>query len=243
MLNSFRELLAGLSSSNAALIGTWVAALLTLAVFSYLVGDNPIFRLAEHLFIGVSAGYASALTWNAILWPRLQLLLRDPASYWQYGIFFVLGLMLLSCGSRSLGFLGNLPLGLLFGTGAALALGGALAGTLVPQLYASVLSVSPADYGGGSIGLALAIDALLLIVGTIAVLVAFHFTVPRAGRLGSLWKKALEAVGGLGRALIMVTFGAVFAGAALTFFTVLMSRIEFLVSVASSALRNVGLGL
>ena len=35
----------------------WVTALLTLAVFSFLWRENPVFRFAEHLLVGVSAGY------------------------------------------------------------------------------------------------------------------------------------------------------------------------------------------
>ena len=52
--------LQALSSDGAHLVGTWVAALLTLAVLSYIVGYNSVFRLAEHLFVGIAAGYAAA---------------------------------------------------------------------------------------------------------------------------------------------------------------------------------------
>ncbi|MBI4732607.1 MAG: hypothetical protein HY781_10900 [Chloroflexi bacterium] len=47
--------------------------LLTLMVLSYLIGDNPAFRVAIYLFIGVSAGYAAAVAWNQVLMPRLFL--------------------------------------------------------------------------------------------------------------------------------------------------------------------------
>ena len=53
------------------LIGPIVAALLTIMVLSYLIGDNPFFRLATHLFIGVAAGYAGALAARSVLWPGL----------------------------------------------------------------------------------------------------------------------------------------------------------------------------
>ena len=36
--------------------GIWVGALLTLFVFSFLYKDNPFYKFAEHLFVGVSAG-------------------------------------------------------------------------------------------------------------------------------------------------------------------------------------------
>jgi hypothetical protein len=39
-------------------IWVWIAALLTMMVYSYLLGDNPLYRLAEHVFIGSSVAYA-----------------------------------------------------------------------------------------------------------------------------------------------------------------------------------------
>ena len=42
----------------------WLMAFFTLAIFSFLYRDNPIYRFAEHLFAGLSAGYYVALyTW------------------------------------------------------------------------------------------------------------------------------------------------------------------------------------
>ena len=38
-------------------VGIWVGALLTLCIFSFLYKDNPLYKLADHLFVGVSAGY------------------------------------------------------------------------------------------------------------------------------------------------------------------------------------------
>lgn len=46
---------------NGNLIGWVVAAALTLMVFSYLLGNNPLYRLAQHLFVGVSIGYVTLL--------------------------------------------------------------------------------------------------------------------------------------------------------------------------------------
>lgn len=236
--------LAGLTAmlppDLARTAGIWVAALLTLAVLSYILGDNPLFRVAQYLFVGVAAGYAASLAWTGVLWPRLQLLLLDPAMYWHYGVFFVLGLLLLARGSRYVATLASLPLGVLFGTGAALALGGTLTGSLVPQVRATIVSVSPADYGEGLIGWAYAADAVLLIVGTISVLAAFHFSAGGRGFVGAVWRRALVLFGGLGRALMMVTFGALLAGALLSFFSVLNSRLAFLLNDWLGATLNVG---
>lgn len=60
--------------SWADTIGLWCGALLTLAIFSFLFGDNPLYRLAEAIFVGVSAAYAMiAGFWEGIV----QLLLAN----------------------------------------------------------------------------------------------------------------------------------------------------------------------
>ncbi|MBC7237320.1 MAG: hypothetical protein H5T69_15875 [Chloroflexi bacterium] len=227
-MNTLSQIIALLPAGTAELVGTWVAALLTLAILSYVFGENPFFRFAEYLFVGIAAGYAGALAWNHVLWPRLHLLLDDPYTYWHYGIFFVLGLLLLARGVESLSSLGNLPLAVLFGTGAALAAGGALAGSLIPQMGATVRSISPTTYGGGLLGWAYAIDAFLLILGTIATLATFHYAARGRGPLNALGEWAIRTLGRVGQKFIMIAFGALFAGALLTFFAVLRSRIEFL---------------
>ncbi len=52
-------------------ISGFIGLILTLLVFSYLIGDNPLFRFAIYLFIGVSSGYAAFAAWQYVLWPRL----------------------------------------------------------------------------------------------------------------------------------------------------------------------------
>ena len=229
MLETLSDLIAKLPPGTAETAGTWIAALLTLAVLSYVLGNNPAFRLAEYLFVGIAAGYAAAMAWNHTIWPRVQLLVDDPGSYWYYGVFFVLGLLLLLRGFKSVSVLGNLPLGVLFGTGAALALGGALTGSLVPQMRASVVSLIPPEPSQDAVRWAYIIDAVLLVLGTVAVLSAFHFTAQGRGRLASLGHGLLGFLGGTGRKLIMIAFGALLAGAILSFFVVLESRLDFLI--------------
>ena len=52
----------------SGLIGVWCIVLLTLSIFSYLYGDNPFYKAAEHIFIGVSAGY-----WTVVyFWQQIQ---------------------------------------------------------------------------------------------------------------------------------------------------------------------------
>ena len=52
--------------SFSAILGAWIAAFLTLGIFSYLYRDNPFYKIAEHVFVGVSAAYVAAISfWHS----------------------------------------------------------------------------------------------------------------------------------------------------------------------------------
>jgi hypothetical protein len=109
-------------------------------------------------------------------------------------------------------------LALLFGVGAALALGGALVGTLVPQLLDTA---RPA--GADPLSL---VGAALLVLGVVLTLCYFYFTVPRESPPGRLVAIGAAA----GRWLLMVAFGFFLAGGLITYLTALNGRLEFLVN-------------
>jgi len=50
-----------------------VGFLLTVMVLSYLIGDNFFFRLAVHIFIGLTTGYVAVLIIRHVFWPLLIL--------------------------------------------------------------------------------------------------------------------------------------------------------------------------
>ena len=76
------------------ILGAWIAVFLTLAIFSFLYKDNPFYKLAEHLFVGVSAGYwMSMFFWTQIqpnLFGRLWPSEHYTNGFW-YGIYDILG--------------------------------------------------------------------------------------------------------------------------------------------------------
>jgi hypothetical protein len=53
------------------IIGTWVAASLTLAILSFLYKDNPFYKVAEHIYVGTSAGFAVIYAWAFDVYPML----------------------------------------------------------------------------------------------------------------------------------------------------------------------------
>jgi len=69
-MSSF-SILAEMSPENIELvnlIGRWVAAILTLCIFSFLYKDNPFYKFAEHLFTGVSAAYWMSVAFWSQVW-------------------------------------------------------------------------------------------------------------------------------------------------------------------------------
>ena len=202
----------------------WIAAILTLMVYSYLLGDNPLYRLAEHLFVGASIGYAAVVIFHSILRPHLfEPLQRDAAGSWPYLITLLLGLLLLAKGRSSIAWLGNTSLGCLFGVGSALAIGGALLGSFLPQIQASWVSLSPATAGG----VEAALDNLCIAVGTIGTLTYFYFTMGSGKRTGN---RFVRFWGVIGKWVILITFGAIFGNRIMSYVSLLIGRIQFLLS-------------
>ena len=81
--------------SSSVILGAWIAVFLTFGIFSYLYKDNPFYRIAEHLFVGISAGYwTSIFFWTQIqpnlfgrLWPASE---YSTDAFW-YKIYNGLG--------------------------------------------------------------------------------------------------------------------------------------------------------
>ncbi|MCA9969018.1 MAG: hypothetical protein KC425_02325 [Anaerolineales bacterium] len=199
--------------------GFFIGLILTLFVFSYVWKDNPLYRLAVHLLVGVSAAYAAVLIVQQLFLPYYQALRADPANLELISglVPIVLGLLLVLKRLPRLAWLGTGTMALLMGVGAAVALLGALTGTLWPQVTAVV-----------SDNLILNLLVALL---TIATLVTFQFSGRRPGPADSagewvrpIWQRGLAQVG---QAVLMITFGALFAAVFNTSLVLLIDRISF----------------
>jgi hypothetical protein len=213
--------------------GILVAMILTLFVFSYLLGDNVLFRLAENLFVGVAVGYAVVVAFYNVLVPKLfsPLVNSLTAGDWQRAVLpiiaLVFGLLLLLKPVRRLSWLGSLSVALLLGVGAAVAISGALLGTLLPQIGATAdITLYGTRYGPG-----LAVfSGLVLLIGTTAVLMHFYFGSGGEGVWSKFRMQLVRTWGGLGRWFIALTFGAILATTFLSTLSLLIGRVEFLVN-------------
>jgi 4-hydroxybenzoate polyprenyltransferase len=60
-----------------------LAGVATLAIFSFLIKENPFYRFFEHVFIGISAGFGALFSIKNFLWPKVvvPLLALDIVQY------------------------------------------------------------------------------------------------------------------------------------------------------------------
>jgi hypothetical protein len=221
------------ATSFTDLLTGGISFLLTLMVLSYLIGDNPAFRVAIYLFVGVSAGYAASVAWHQVLVARLfvPLLSGSTGERLLSVIPLVLGALLLLKISPLTSPLGMPSMAYLVGVAAAVAIGGSVMGTLLPQAIASITAF---HLDGGSYPwLGHLVEALIMLIGTASALAYFHFgKKPSSGktRLGSFG----NVLNWVGRGFIAITFGALFAGVLVAALSALVERMSFIISYLSS---------
>ena len=210
-------------------ISGFVGLILTLMVFSYLIGDNPLFRIAVYLFIGVASGYAATVVWHYVLMPRLFEPLGDPNRLALTIVPLVLSISLLSKLAPRISWIGNFAMAVLVGVGAATAVGGALLGTLIPQAEASMEAMNTRSFLG-------LVDGGVMLIGTVLTLAYFQFGAKRATD-GAVKRNAiLELLAWLGRIFIAVTLGVLFAGVYMAALTAMIERLSSVINFVKSFL-------
>jgi len=217
------------------LVSGLAALALTLALLSYLAADNPVYRVAAHLFVGMSAGYAVVLAWHTVIAPSL----RQLASAGADGTLFTLGVAVAAAGALGGVLLllktmrvgqrvGGLVVAGMVGVGAAVAVGGALTGTLIPQAGAAMVSLLPLEAGNRLVEAT--VEGLFTVVGTLATLGFFWYggrSEPGSPVTRSPLARPVAAVGQL---FIAVAFGALYAGALAASLAIFAERMQSIAS-------------
>ena len=204
--------------------GLVMGAVLTLLVFSYLLGDNPLYRLALHLFVGALVGYSFGIVVrDVLLGMLLGQWLTDPQAVLAP---LVLGLLLLFKGFPRYAYVGNIAVAFLVGVGAAVALSGALLGTLVPQVGATGRAMSLPSLLSFRAGL---LDGLLIVVGTVCTLMASTFAAQKQRGLAGAWGQIVRLAAGIGRVFLIVALAVAFAGAVTASLSIFIGRLQYLI--------------
>jgi hypothetical protein len=88
------------------IVGAWVGIFLTMCILSFLYGDNPFYKLAEHLFIGISIGYIVVVQIKNNLYVKLE----RGFDGWDVVPIALVAMMFVKFASRRLTWLGRFPL-------------------------------------------------------------------------------------------------------------------------------------
>jgi hypothetical protein len=237
-------------SAGSDVLGAWLVCFLTLAVFSFLWKDNPFYKLAEHVFVGLGTAYFALQYYEEgvlqPLWEHIHQALELPAgemmSIGGYpldpglaiglrAIAVVLSLMLLVRLFSPTSWAPRWPLAIMVGVYAALKMTGETQSKLVLLLGNKMTTV--VDPGGvpwdqavrlEQTSLYLTAANLAFFVGLICALGHFVFTFRRT--------PALRAVSRVGIVTLMITFGSMFGFTVLGRIALLIERVSDLDSYA-----------
>jgi hypothetical protein len=205
-----------------------ISFILTLLVFSYFFGENPVYRFVMALFIGVSAGYFAVILIFQVIVPRLVVPLISGDNL-VFIPLFLSGSLLLKLSPR-FSKIGNIPMAYLVGAGAAIAIGGAVMGTLFGQLKGAWNQFAPIN---GEPAILAFFEGGFLLLGTLATLAYFHFNGKKGTAAGGKREVLVAIFAWIGKIFIAITLGVVFAGVLTAAATALIERTSFVLQFIS----------
>ncbi|MBN1212006.1 MAG: hypothetical protein JXA92_05460 [candidate division Zixibacteria bacterium] len=194
----------------------WLEAFITLAIFSFLYKDNPVYHMVESVFAGLSAGYYIGLYWKSIILQQLwePMTRADNPKWWLFipGIF---GLMMFTRLWPKYSWISRIALAFVMGSTAGVFLITQLHGLVLPQMQKTMLPLV------NSKGLEASFLAVIVVIGVISTLIYFYFSKEHKGFLGVTAK--------VGIWFIMISFGAHFGYTVMGRVSLLIGRVQFLI--------------
>ena len=207
------------------LIGIWVAAFLTLSIYSVLYRDNPFYRFAEHLFVGVSVGYAIVLSiyqgFLPFAWkPFAAAVSGDSLSGFIKLIPIGIGLLFFARLSSRHTWLIRYPIAILIGFGSGIAIPNVLRANIFEQTRGTIAPF--AEIAAGTLSSWGIFEAVLMVVGVICTLTYFFFSAEHRGPVKWISK--------VGIAFLMIGFGSAFGNTVMGRVALLIQRVDFLIN-------------
>lgn len=202
------------------ILWTLLGGIVTLAIFSFLYRDNPAYKMAEHIAVGLSVGFLVVTYYYNVFKPKLwDNVLFDGQLDYLIPLFF--GLILFTRFIPKIGWLSRWAIAFYIGGFSGVAIPQTLEGRVLAQTEASIRSLVSIDATNTSFrNILSSLDAVFLVVGTIACLVFFFFSVEQKGGVGRFAY--------FGRLCIMAGFGASFGYTVMARVSLLIGRVQFL---------------
>jgi hypothetical protein len=198
-------------------IGIWVSALLTLAIYSFLYKDNPVYKIAEHIFVGVSTGYLCVVAIKDALYRDLY----EPlgAGTFLHDVLILLpglfGLLMFSRLITKVNWLSRYSLAIFIGVSSGYAIPNYIQGDLLKQTEATMIPLWGMGQSGGQI-----LNNWILLIAVLTVLIYFFFSVKHEG--------SVKYFSRTGTFFLMIFFGAAFGYTVMGRVSLLIGRMRYL---------------
>ncbi|MCC6953176.1 MAG: hypothetical protein IT290_03570 [Deltaproteobacteria bacterium] len=209
----------------------FIAGIATLAAYSFLIRENPVYRIFEHFYIGIAAAITTMAAVKAFLWPKVikpmfglditmypdgtPITPYDPTVLW-YIFPLSFGMLYYFILSPRRAWLAQIVIGFSLGASAGYAFKG-IFNEMLPQIYDSFRPV----YVEGSPGKS--ISNIIFLITLLASMSCFFLTFrQRPGGAGEKFSR-------LGRWLLMGCFGSFFGATIMARMALLVERLQFLI--------------
>jgi hypothetical protein len=191
-------------------IGIFIAAGLTLCIYSFLYKDNPFYKFAEHLFVGIAAGYTIAIAWHQII---VRLIWHPMRAEGNFTVLIptAIGLLMFSRFVPKYRWLIRWPLAFTIGVGAGASIPRTMQSFIFEQMGATL---QPLTFTLAAVNLA------IIVIGVLCTLIYFFFSVEHKGPVGVVSK--------IGTFFLMISFGAAFGYTVMARISLLIGRVYFL---------------
>lgn len=194
-------------------LGIWIAALLTIAIYSFLYKDNPFYKFAEHLLVGLSVGFLIVIAFKDTVVPKVI----DPLFVHKRLLVIIpvlLGLLMFTRFWKQHAWLSRPALALYIGFGAGVSIPAFMQSYILAQMKATISPFTQIVNFGDIL------NAVVVLVGLATTLIYFYFSKKHEGGFGVLAK--------VGIYFLMIFFGATFGFTVMARVSLLIGRVSFL---------------
>lgn len=215
-----------------AIFGAWVATGLTLFIFSFLYKDNPLFKLAEHLYVGVSVGYTIVKTYDTVLVHLIWKPIVDNHE-WTLLIPVFVGMLMLTRYVPKAAWLSRYAFAFIVGVGSGLAIPRTISSFILKQIEDTVRPLVTLVPGEGMsftwnvLDPSSNLNTIIILVGVCSVLFYFFFSVEHTG--------PGKAVARIGVLFLMIGFGAAFGYTVMARMSLLIGRLSDLIEFSDAS--------
>ena len=208
------------------MLGAWVAVGLTLFIFSFLYQDNPIFKLAENLYVGVSVGYTIVKTYDTVIVHLIWKPIVENQE-WTLLIPVAIGLLMLTRYVPKAAWLSRYAFAFIVGVGSGLAIPRTISSFILKQIEDTVrplMTLVPGDgvtFTWNLLSPSSSLNTIVILIGVSSVLFYFFFSVEHTG--------PGKAVARTGIVFLMIAFGAAFGYTVMARMSLLIGRLSDLI--------------